>query len=437
MPKKSIASFTTIASWTRKLSLSIALLGSIATPSFAGIEEVIVVGRPQVNDDRVTVRVRVQGNGQRPIASLLPEDFRLRVEGEEVAFRSRDWRSPAETVPPPAWVVILLDMSGSMARDDARGTSKLQGAVSAIREFTELAADRGGDTQVAIVPFGEPSPPGAPGVPCPGYQVDNDAIDKFFPASDFKLQNHLDTLAETPPCASTNLYQPLNRTVRFLANPDDDRFALGDDLEADNTREPRLAIVLLSDGYHNRPNEQQDFDTLKSLLQRNDQIAVHTLGYGFTPEQLGEIYNLGRPATRQDVGTDPGDIPEAEFVDRDRLAEIASLTGGIAEFSQDSLAVAAKLRLFLDALLGEYEITYTDPNPERGAKHDVVVEVRSPNDGEWYDSDAKSYTITVFGRSLSRPTRALLALFVLISLGLGGVVPFWLWGKALKQQAET
>ncbi len=421
--KKSIALSTTIASWIRKLSFSLIVTGVWLSPSLAETKKVEIVGSPTVYEDRVTVRIKVKGAEDKPLMGLTETDFSLFVDDEEVQFRSKDWKSPEETIPPPAWIIVLLDLSGSMRELDSRGTTKLQGAINAIEKFTDLAANRGGDTKISIVPFGEPGPW------CPGFSVDKNTLDKFFKAGDFKLQNNLDNLAKSTPCASTNLYQPLNQAIKFLGNTDDSRFYLQ---EGEKGLEPRLSIILLSDGYHNKPNEEQDFETLKRLLKRNAQIIVHTLGYGLTPEQLGQKYKLGRAATKQDVGKK---VPEEEFVDRERLAEIARLTGGIGEFSGDAQKIAENLQLFLNALLGEYQITYTEPHPERAAQPNLQVAVQSSKDNSPVLSQPKPYRVTVFGRSLPSKTRLLMLVSTLAVMGLGGVVPFWLWAKELKQQA--
>lgn len=194
-------------------------------------------------------------------------------------------------------------------------------------------------------------------------------------------------------------------------------------------------MILLSDGYHNKPNEAEDFTALISLLKRNDQIIVHTLGYGLTPEELGQKYGLNRPAKRADIGNGLHKVPEDDFVDKERLAEIAKVTGGISEFSANAQIVTEKLKLFLNALLGEYEITYTEPNAERGSKHDVRVVVQSAN-GSQVTSELKPYTIGVFGRSLPLSVRSLMLLIVFITIVGGGVIPFCLWAKHLKQEAQ-
>ena len=434
--KKSIALSTTIASWTRKLSFSFLITGLWFSPGFAETKKVEIVGSPEIYEDRVTVRIKVYGAEDKPLTGLKETDFSLFVEDkkngkQEVQFRSNDWKSPQETTPPPAWVVILLDMSGSMREEDSQGTTKLQGAINAIETFIDLAAKREDNkTKIAIVPFGEP------GTGCPGFSVDKNTLDldNFVLAGDVKLQNKLDTLADAESilCASTDLYQPLTQAIKFLGKTKDSPSYLQ---EGEKGLEPRLSIILLSDGYHNKPNEKQDFETLKRLLELNDQIIVHTLGYGLTPEELQTKYGLEKPATRQDIGTGPGKVPEKQFVDRDRLAEIGRLTGGIREFSGDAKEIAKNLQLFLIALLGEYEITYTEPNPERGGRKNLEVVVESPKDDSPVASQPKSYTVTIFGRTLPGKTRFFMLLSTLAVMVLGGVVPFWFWAQELKRQA--
>ncbi|MBI1241410.1 MAG: VWA domain-containing protein [Nostoc sp. RI_552] len=427
MKKKSTVLSTTIASLTHKLSLSILLVASLASPSWANnnvaknVAE--IVNNPRVKDDRVTIRIKVKNSADRPVMGLEDTNFKLLVDEKEVPFATKDWKSPEETIPPPAWIIVLLDFSGSMNQLDRGGTKKITGAINAVRQFIQVLSQRGGDTQISIVPFGKS------GSNCQGYPVNNETLGKFFGAKDFKLQNYLDYLAKTTPCASTDLYTPLNQAIRFFANGEDENF---DTSENSDAPQPRRSIILLSDGYHNQINENQDFEGLKKLLKNNPLITVHTLGYGLTPTELGQKYKLGRPANRADLAS--GKVPESEFVDQKRLQEIASLTGGITEFSGNAKAIAENLQLFLNALLGEYEITYTQPNAERGAKHDVQVVVNIPR-GESVKSPPKAYRITVFGRSLPLMVRLIMLICVLLAMVFAGVLPFYFWGEALKQEA--
>lgn len=420
--KNSIASFTIIASSIHKLSLSLLITGCWLTASLAETTKVEIVGTPEVYEDRVTARIKVRGDEDKPLIGLNETDFRLFVDDQEVFFRSQDWQSPQEATPPPVWVVVLLDMSGSMKTADSSGTTKLQGAINAIEKFTDLAAKRGGNTQISIVPFGE----GEGG--CAGYSVDNNTLDKFLAANDFKLQNRLDNLAKSVPCASTDLYEPISDAIKFLGNTNDPRFYLP---EGKKGLEPRLSIILLSDGYHNKPDEERDFEILTRQFRLNNNIIVHTLGYGLTPEQLGDRYGLGRAATREDVNNP---VPAEEFVDRERLAEIAKLTGGIGEFSGDAAEIAENLQSFLDDLLGEYQISYTEPNPERGAKRNLQVAVESPQDSSPVISPAQPYRLPVFFRPISRINRLIVLGGTLGGMGIG-VMMFWNWVNKLKQEA--
>ncbi len=427
MKRKSTDLSTTIVSWTRRLSFSILLAGCFASPSWSQVKQAEIVGNPSTNEDRVTVRVKVKDADDKPIMGLQDTNFGLIVDNQPLQFKTKDWKSAEDTVPPPAWVVVLIDYSGSMKQQDSRGTTKQAGAINAIREVIKAFNARAPQTKISIVPFGEA------GLDCKGFSVTPEKLDNFYEVRDFKLLNYLEYLEKQEvPCASTNIYEPLSATIKFLGNTGDKRFFVPEDSKEP---QPRLSVILLSDGYHNKPNETQDFQRLISLLKSNEQIIVHTLGYGLTPEQLGQKYGLNRAATRADIGKGNGKVPEEQFVDRERLAEIAKTTGGIAEFSGDANAIAENLKLFLNALLGEYEISYIEPNAERGSKHDVRVVVK-PTDGAEVTSTPKSYAIAVFGRSLPLDIRLMMLGGVLVTLILGGVLPFWLWAQHLKREAE-
>ncbi|KRH95810.1 MULTISPECIES: vWA domain-containing protein [Cylindrospermopsis] len=408
----------------KSLTLSLFLMSSLISPTLAGIKKAEIVDSPTIKDDRVTIKIKVLGEESRPVMGLERNNFELKLDGKKFKFKPKDWKSPEETVPPPAWIIVLLDFSGSMNQTDSGGSKKITGAINAIGQFAKVSSERGGDTQISIVPFGEA------GKNCPEYPVYKDTLDKFISASDFKLQNSLEYLSTLNPCGSTNLYQPLKKSLQFLGNPEDPRFTLP---ENSSDPQPRLSIILLSDGYHNAMNEYRDFSELKSLLKDYENITVHTLGYGLTPEQLGVKYGLNRPATRQDVNANK--VPEAEFVDKTRLAEIANLTGGIAEFSGDEKAIAENLQLFLNALLGEYQISYIQPNAERGTLHKVQVRVKDENSqGE---SKLVEYIMPVFGRSLPLANRLFMVISILFVVIVGGIIPFYYWGEYLKREVQA
>jgi hypothetical protein len=417
---------TIIASSIPKLSITILLILVGVNPCLAKLQSAEIVGNPTVNKNRVTVRIKVKQADGRPALDLEKDNFRLMVDGKPVNLKPKDWKSSKEATPPPAWIVFLLDYSGSMKGKDSKGTTKLKGAIGAIRAFITSSAQRSGDTKVVVVPFGEGS---GTELHC-NRLVTKSEIDRFFPAGDAKVENQLEGLAKPLdkrlPCASTNIYDPVTETVKFLTNPKDDRF-----VEREGEVRPRMSIILLSDGYHNKAGEEASFNSLISFLGKQDSVVVHTLGYGLTPEELGRKYGLNRAAIRSDVGRK---VKEEEFVDSQRLRKIAEVTGGVAEFSPDAKAVSEKLDIFLDAILGEYEISYLEPNPERASKHQVVVVVGSSKEDN-VKSPAKDYSIGVFGRSLPRAQRLLMAFGIGSILLVGGVLPFWLWGKQLKREA--
>jgi hypothetical protein len=458
MIKTSTDLSTTIVSWTHKLSLTVFLLGITAGTSAAvPLKSVELVGTPTVVEDKITVRIRAKDIEDKPVVGLLDNNFKLQVDNKDLLFKSKDWKSPQDAVPPPAWIVVLLDMSGSMGKPDSRGTTKLKGALEAIKQFKNTISDRistapgANAPQISIVPFGKPGPK------CAGFPIGREELERFFSASDFKLQGHLDFLAAQSPCAATNLYEPLSKAVRFLGNEQDQRFYLP---EGSQQPKPRLSIILLSDGYHTEAREAEDFDNLKLLIRQHPDIVIHTLGYGLTLEELGKKYNLGRAATRQDItwidnivqkaSTDSSlekkDIPPTaanelkipkgkvsadEFVDQERLKEIAQLAGGISEFSGDAETVSLKLQVFLNALLGEYEISYIQPNADRGSKHDVKASIDAS--GNTVSSNTSPYIIPVFGRTLPSTGRIGIFIGTLLMMGVAGVLPFILWANSLKQ----
>jgi hypothetical protein len=449
MEKNSSALSTTIASWIPSLKLSVLLFCGTGAPGLAAIQNVEIVGQPKVDNARITIRVKVEDENDKPALDLRQEDFTVRIDGDRIVeIGPRDWQNARDSNPPPVWIIVLLDMSGSMSKADASGERKLDGAIEAIRASLKKLRDRsdrnpsGIVPRMAIVPFGEG------GIKdCDGYPVNSQTLDKFFAVDSALFENNLDFLANQTPCTSTNLYDSLTKAVYFLGDTNNPDFFPP---EESGQAQPRLAIILLSDGFdtpsfdpRSRAPEEEEFERLANLLQRNQEVIVHTLGYGKTPKQLQDEYGLNAPATRANVwGTicrdnqEPRRPPEGsnkicadEFVDIDRLAQIADLTGGIHEFGGKAIEISNRLETFIDAILGEYEISYDHPDPRRGQPHEVQVAVA----GAQYPSESKEYRIGVFGRTLPLKGRLIMLSLTLIIFVGAGVIPFWLWAKALKR----
>ncbi len=101
---------------------------------------------------------------------------------------------------------------------------------------------------------------------------------------------------------------------------------------------------------------------------------------------------------------------------------VTFLTSVIAEFSGDQTAIAENLKLFLNALLGEYQISYIQPNAERGTLHKVEVQVKDGN--KKVNSKSVSYIMPVFGRSLPLVNRLVMVTSTCLSLvGCQTIIP--------------
>ena len=434
MKKNFIALSITTVSWIQTASLTLALFVSSLAPAWAKAEK-IEITRKEVSQDEVTLRLRVTDDNQRPAFDLTENNFSVLVDGQKIS--PIQVKSPQRSEPTPARILFLIDFSGSMKRKDSSGKSKLEGAIEAIEEFIESAKKRGGDIKIAILPFGEG------GTNCPSYIADAQTIDNkgFKNADDVVLQQSVDfikNLDVNTLCASTNLYEPLSNGIEYLADRNNTDFYPPlnpklSEFDPRQPRQPRLSVILLSDGFHNKGNEKNEFENLEILLKDNPQIIVHTLGYGFTPEELGKRIGKSK-ATRADLyygsGRPPrGKINAEDFVDRDRLQEIAKITDGIAEFTNNPKKVAAALIEFLDAL-GEYAINYTTPNAQEGKLYQVEVEVT--DEGETAKTAPQNYKVT--WDSLSLSTRMSIlggSVFLLLILA---VLPWWLWGERIKNQ---
>ena len=413
MKRKSTALFTIIASSIHKLSLSIAIVACLITHSWGQVREPEIIAEPKVDDqenEQIKLRVRVT-EGKHPRIDIPKKDFQVFVD--EKLIDNFQLQKPEQTIPPPAWVIFLLDYSGSMKDDDQSGKIKLFGATQAISQFAEVAATRKGETNMAIVPFA------TTGSGCTkakdrrlqdykGHIVTPSLLNDFY--SPETLKTRIQELEEVKElgginqlCGSTDIYQPLVKAVQFFNNREDERFNPQPKRFQPPPLQPRLSIILLSDGKDTEYEDEIDFDTLESELQGNQSITIHTLGYG------------------KDDGS----------VDKQALTDIANLTNGISQFSGNAEKVAQDFIDFLNAG-EEYHIIYPEPDSERGKAHSVFVTVKSP-DGSRTPSESKEYRGIVFGRKASLSWRLSTLAVVVVAGGLY-LLLFKFLGEFLKRQ---
>ncbi|MCL1463935.1 vWA domain-containing protein [Argonema galeatum] len=386
--------------------------------------------RVTTKQDKVTLRVKVLDDERVPIAGLNKNDFRItttNAQGNSVRLSPSQITllSSEQSKPDPAKLVMLLDMSGSMNNEDSGGTKKLDGAVGGVREFINEVKGDNWDVRISLVPFGEG---------CKNsFTVNEIIIDKnFSPSWSPDLNLELDKLAKVDVCAATNIYQPLEEAVKYLGNLQQD--------PNDKSPPPRLAVILLSDGYdvvNDRSDESERFDRLLEVFQQYPKVTVHTMGYG---EKLKELRDRIRcnlsdnELTVDNLKKCRSDI-DSYIVDEPRLKQIAEATGGINAFPANAAAVADTLRKFLSTLR-EYEIEYEQPGARRSGNYEVTVSVNSPSRRLTnVRSDRKPYRLDTFDYIALPLSERLPILGSILMLGLGTMIPFIWWSKQLKDSS--
>jgi hypothetical protein len=331
--------------------------------------------------------------------------------------------------------VILLDMSGSMSERDASGVKKLDGAISAIRGFIALVRKENIPAKIAVVPFGE-----GKFKKCT-YDVTQATIkERYLEAFSQQIDEQITQLARTNPCAATNLFGPLKEAVSFLGEDN-----ISQDLQ-ENAIQPRLSVILFSDGFHNTKNDK--FESLAPVFQKYPLVKVNTLGYGeslehlrnrttdcqrvITDEQLKEI-NITYRLSKCHI---PGEKIEGFIVDQPGLKEIARLTSGISEFPDDAKSAVNSLETFFKSLR-EYEFQFRQPGADEGEKYQVMVEVDSPNRQIKSQSALRDFTIPTFGYQQLPffPDRLAILGGTLVALA-GSVLLFRNWSRKLKEESD-
>ena len=423
---------------TRKLN-RIAIVFLLALWSQPVLASSVEIVRWSTQCDNVKLRVKAVDDSNVPIQGLKAKDFQLRTtnnKGEPITLKPSQIKflSSQQSQPDPAYVVMLLDMSGSMKNKDLAGKKKQEEAVKAIREVIRDIRAENMPVQIAIVPFGEG------GGNCEGFKVDADEISRrLVNVTNNQLDQQLNTLAGIEVCAATIIYERLAETVKFLGesnfqSPTKD--LMGQPLP------PRLAVILLSDGYDvSRSNEKERFQNLIEVLHQYPQVTVHAMGYGETLRQLRERSNCSLSDSQLTVDNIsavcrlPGKDINEFIVDESRLNEIAQATGGIYRLPGNAQEVVETLRTFLTTLR-EYEITYRQPGSDRASLHQTTVRVISPSRQLDLTAEAKPIRMSNFNYCpLPLPNRFGILVLTLIG-GLFGLKFFITWSKNLKEQAE-
>lgn len=436
--------------------------------------------------NKVTLRLKVTDSEKEPIITLKKEDFKLQVTDmtnkklvapsdtdkgySDIPFK---FKNPLEAEPPPAYILVLLDMSGSMNCSTdldskgvcnnavPKGKRKLDAALSALTTFIEEAKKRGGNTNVAIIPFG---------YGCTYKPIKNlEDFNKLYSVSDSKTTAAITNLQKQTPRAATNIYHTLGKAVEFFTNPPTDelknKFYPFDEKKSEPIEpKPRLAVILLSDGFDTQYDSRDEkkarqlqktkLEEIKGKLADNPQITIHTLGYGLNAEQLQKKFGtsqwseINRPPSKDNGKIPSGKIPSNEYLDVDGLEQISKITtpNGLFAISGNSEEIASSLRLFLDAILGEYEVTYTHPNPQRGRlyKTSVTADNISSEATECKQSDIEKknqcekssfieYRGVNFGRTASFSIWVISAGLLLIS-GIVWFCFYWWWRKKIEDE---
>ncbi|BAZ28852.1 von Willebrand factor type A [Cylindrospermum sp. NIES-4074] len=428
---------------TPKLRLS-AIAAFFSLLPFPAIASTVDIYRHISDGDLITLRVRVIDDGNVPIQGLNQRDFQILTTDSNKKSVDRS-TIKFDLIPPekqsqtdPVYVAILLDMSGSMRQYDSGGSEKLKGAIKAVNKFTQQAKNDKVPMKIALVPFGFSG-----GKQCNYlYEVDKENIAQnspFYELKDEQLNSKLSELSYIPVCASTNLSQPLEAATNYLQN----QYAQAvSNVNSEDTPKPRLAVILLTDGYDNSNSEQ--LQNLQRFLQQPPKVTVHTLGYGESLRSLRDraqcsLFIPNDQLTPSNISRYcrlPNQDIRAFIIDESQMEGIATATGGIYKLSANADEVAKSLTAFLTTLR-EYELVYRQPGAAPGTSHQTRVQVNSPS-RELKDviSAPENIRISNFQYTkLSLGERFGILLLTTI-LGFAAIFLFWQWSQKLKKQAE-
>ena len=384
----------------------------------------------QVRDHRDLLVPGLQANNFTVLTRAANQtEFKYRLTPPKITITP-----PDKVKPDPAYLVILLDMSGSMDNRDESQQVKLQGAIKGIQKFITTIETEKLPVEIALVPFGEGC--------AHSYPVNQAVIQKYLEAYPYKTtKTRLSELAHVDVCASTNLYQPLDEAVKFLTTSE--RFQ-----QNSWGLPPRLSVILFTDGFDADPDrnkEEQRFQSTRALLALSPHVTVHTMGYGESLTRLRARAQCAQELHSRPLTVDTlltycqlplGEDIREFIVDRSRLTAIAKETGGIARFPRSAEEVSQGLREFLTALR-EYEISYPQPTADRLTIHQAKVIVNAPgHTSSWSISAPIEFQMPNYlYHSLSIWERLAIFLGTLVAT-VFGVRRFNAWSHQLKEESR-
>ncbi|MDJ0579198.1 MAG: VWA domain-containing protein [Crocosphaera sp.] len=435
------------------IPLSAILLG--LTP-LSALANKVEITRQYIVDNEVVLRFKVVNDERVPLQGLKAEDFVVETtdkNGKPIQVSPDDMQliSSEQTKPDPSYLIVLLDMSGSMKHPDLGGTVKLKGATNGLQDFLTQIQEEKLPVQIALVPFGI-------GEKCANtYPVTDRVIgNKFESAPYTKTKNKLTELAKVEVCAATNIYQPLSEAIRYLSNSENIENLANQNTDSPNPQKspdkeaipPRLGVILFSDGFDVfRSNENQRFNDLKALMEKYPEISVHTMGYGERLYQLRDRTNCSVSGNNPTVDSvlkncklydQSKNIIDQFIVDEPRLKEIADITlAGIHRFPGDPREVIKSLRTFLTTLR-EYEIRFQQPDGDRGSQHTTYVVLDSDSRGlDNIESQKVTYRMNNYVYESLPLAQRLRILAATVILGSGGYLGFLQWSKFLVAQSQS
>ena len=325
-----------------------------------------------------------------------PNQVTVSINGKEPFTPSKEQFSRRDEKTFSVRIVMLLDYSGSMAGKKG-DLSKLEKAVGEIRNFI-ASLPKDADVKVSLVPFAIINEE-----KCKDKDLRNrllfggnpkslELLNSFHTPASAGLSNLINGLGDINnlcDSASTNLFEALTLTMDFLANQDNKDF-----YPDAKEKRPTLAIFLLTDGFNTEPLQYSP--TLlpnKTLCERNEQY-LKTLNQSYLTnkkyQEIGVfIFGYGRTDSINfkcnDVYWGDGTAPQSkirasEFVDKGTLDEIIKLRGsGFSALFDDDQGLTKAFEDFKEAIFGEYNITFLDPEADGGDRRRVSVSVARKN----------------------------------------------------------